>query len=140
MKFKVGDGSHHYSELDYMYGFKIDHDTIIEDSETFELKVPIDEDTIILEDGKLKSVEKLHADQITIMSDSDGLLFLDLDDRTIRVSATGELESVTPTDNRTIKEGATGLYVPIDQATIYIDPADNLLKSRGDLTPGKGLE
>ena len=37
-----------------MYGFKIDHDTIIEDSETFELKVPIDEDTIILEDGKLK--------------------------------------------------------------------------------------
>ena len=140
LKFKVGDGSHHYSELDYMYGFKIDHDTIIEDSETFELKVPIDEDTIILEDGKLKSVEKLHADQITIMSDSEGLLFLDLDDRTIRVSATGELESVTPTDNRTIKEGATGLYVPIDQATIYIDPADNLLKSRGDLTPGKGLE
>ena len=123
-----------------MYGFKIDNRTIIEDSETFELKVPIDEDTIILEDGKLKSVEKLHADQITIMSNSEGLLYLDLDDRTIKVSDTGELEAIAESDERTIKHGATGLYVPIDQATIYVDPADNLLKARGDVTPGKGLE
>ena len=123
-----------------MYGFKIDHRTIIEDSETFELKVPIDEDSIIVEDGVLKSVEKLHADQITIMSDSEGKLFLDLDDKTIKVSDSGELEAITLIDDKTIKKNTLGLYVPIDQATIYIDPADNLLKSRGDLTPGKGLE
>ena len=140
LKFKVGDGSHHYSELSYMYGFRIDDKTIIEDSESNELKVPIDEETIIVSEGKLKSVEKLHADQLTIMSDGDGLLYLDLDNKTIKVGDTGKLESVTAVDNKTIKEGATGLYVPIDQVTLYVDPADGLIKSKGDLTPGKGLE
>lgn len=138
-RFKVGDGAHTYSELPYMYGFKVDNRTIIEDSETTELKVPIDEDTIIVEDGKLKSVEKLHADQTTIMQDSEGKLFLDLDDRTIKVNDTGELEAVVEIDNSTIKEGTNGLYVPIDNDTVFVD-TDGRIKSKGDLTPGVGLE
>ena len=139
-RFKVGDGSHHYSELPYMYGFKIDSRTIIEDSETFELRVPIDEDTIVVEGGVLKSKEKLHADQITIMCDSEGKLFLDLDDKTIKVGDTGELEAIVDIDDRTIIEGSNGLTVPIDGVTIYIDPADNRIKAKGDVEPGEGLK
>ena len=138
-RIKVGDGAHHYSELQYFYGFKIDERTIIENSEEA-LMVPIDDDTIIVSEGKLKSVEKIHADQITIMSDSEGMLFLDLDNRTIRVSDAGELESVVAIDDQTIKEGPSGLFVPIDGATIFLDPTDGRIKAKGDVEPGVGLE
>ena len=138
-RFKVGDGAHHYSELPYMYGFKIDARTIIEDSESTELSVPIDDDTIYVDsDGKIKAKAQLFADQITIMQSSEGRLFLDLDDTTIRVSDAGELEAVTATDDVTIKKGINGLYVPIDNATLFVD--NGLLKARGDVNPGVGLE
>ena len=138
-RIKVGDGAHHYSELQYFYGFKIDEKTIVENSEEA-LMVPIDDDTIIVSEGKLKSVEKIHADQITIMSDSEGMLFLDLDNRTIRVSDMGQLESVVDIDDQTIKEGPSGLFVPIDGATIFLDPTDGRIKAKGDVEPGVGLE
>ena len=139
-RFKVGDGAHHYSELPYMYGFKIDNQTIIEDSETTELRVPIDNDSIIIgADGKIKSVEKLHGDQITIIQDSEGKLFLELDNRTIHVNDAGQLEAVVDIDNKTIKNGVNGLYVPIDNSTIFVD-TDGKIQSKGDLTPGIGLE
>ena len=138
-RIKVGDGAHHYSELQYFYGFKIDERTIVENSEET-LMVPIDDDTIIVSEGKLKSVEKIHADQITIMSDSEGMLFLDLDNRTIRVSDMGQLESVVAIDDQTIKEGPSGLFVPIDGATIFLDPNDGRIKAKGDVEPGVGLE
>lgn len=138
-RIKVGDGVHHYSELDYFYGVKIDHKTILDDSETTELYVPIDEDTIYVDtDGKIKAKEQLHADQITIFSDADGKLYLDLDDKTIKVNAAGQLESNVEVDNKTIKQGINGLYVPIDNVTLFVE--NGILKSKGDLTPGKGLE
>lgn len=138
LKFKVGDGAHHWSELPYLYGVDIDSETIVPNSEG-ELMVPIDRKTIIIEDGKIKAKIQNFADQITIIQDSEGKLFLELDNRTIHVNDAGQLESIVNIDNKTIKEGVNGLYVPIDNNTIFVD-ADGKIKSKGDLTPGVGLE
>lgn len=138
LKFKVGDGAHPWSELPYLYGVEVDNATIVPDSEGI-LGVPIDGETIYIKDGKVVAKEQLHADQVTIIQDSEGQLFLDLDNRTIKVNEGGQLEAVIPVDNKTIREGANGLYVPIDNSTLYVD-TDNKLKSRGDVNPGTGLE
>jgi hypothetical protein len=100
--------------------------------------VPIDNDTIIISEGVLKSVEKIHADQMTIMSDSEGKLYLYLDNQTIRVNDLGELESVVDIDDVTIKNGINGLYVPIDNNTLFVE--GGVIKSKGDLVPGDALK
>ena len=68
-----------------------DGETILLNSEN-ELYVPIDEDTIIVSEGKIKAKKQLKADNITIVEDSEHIISANVDEKTI-ISTRGFLET-----------------------------------------------